>query len=62
MKPNHIEIVCRKRRSFRDLSREFLRSEMQRHFLTDLLLFAILFAVSAWPVFWLAEAISTFMK
>ena len=35
---------------------------MQRHFLTDLLLFAILFAVSAWPVFWLAEAISTFMK
>jgi hypothetical protein len=50
--------VCRKHRSFRDLSREFLNSEMHQHFITELLLFGILFAVSVWPMLSLADAMA----
>jgi hypothetical protein len=51
-----------KRRSFRDLSREFLKSEMHQHFIAELLLFGILFAVSVWPILSLADALSASLK
>jgi hypothetical protein len=54
--------LCRKRRSFRDLSREFLKSEMPQHFATELLLFGILFAVSVWPILSLADALAASIK
>jgi hypothetical protein len=47
-----------KRRSFCDLSREFLNSEMHQYFITELLLFGILFAVSVWPMLSLADAMA----
>ena len=62
MKPTSEANVCRKRRPFRDLSREFLNSEMHQHFVTELLLFGILFAVSVWPMLSLADALSVALK
>lgn len=43
--------------SFREISREFLRSETPRHFVVELLLFGAIVAVSAWPLLALAEAL-----
>jgi len=54
--------LCRNRRSFRDLSTEFLKSEMPRHFVTEMLLFGILFVVCAWPILSLADALSASVK
>jgi hypothetical protein len=45
--------------SFREISREFLRSEIHQHFFTELLLFGAIVAVSAWPLISLAETLST---
>jgi hypothetical protein len=52
-------IPPRKGRSFRNLSRNFLKSEMHQHFVTEAVLFALIFAVSAWPMLSLAEAMAT---
>jgi len=54
--------VCRKRRSSLDLSREFLNSEMHQHFITEVLLFGLLFAVSVWPILSLADALSASLE
>ncbi|PYK57399.1 MAG: hypothetical protein DME43_15250 [Verrucomicrobia bacterium] len=54
--------VCRKRRLFRDLSREFLNSQMRQHFITEVLLFGLLFAVSVWPILSLADALSASLE
>jgi hypothetical protein len=47
-----------KRVSFREISREFLRSEIHQHFFAELILFGAIAAVSAWPLISLAEALS----
>lgn len=52
-------IPPRKCRSFRNLSRNFLKSEMHQHFVIEAVLFALIFAVSAWPMLSLAEAMAT---
>jgi hypothetical protein len=44
--------------SFREISREFLRSEIHQHFFAELLLFGVIVAASAWPLISLAEALS----
>jgi hypothetical protein len=46
------------RASFREISREFLRSEIHQHFLAELLLFGVLVAISAWPLLSLAEILT----
>jgi len=46
------------RTSFREISREFLRSEIHQLFFTELLLFGAIVFVSAWPLISLAEALS----
>jgi hypothetical protein len=58
----HIMNTTSTLRSFRQITRRFVNGEEQQHFVSELLLFAILFVVSAWPVFQLAEAISTALK
>lgn len=37
-------------RTFRKLSTEFLSAEANRYYLTELLLFTLITAVSAWPI------------
>jgi hypothetical protein len=49
-------------RSFRKLSHGFLHGEEKQHFTKELLLFAILFIVSAWPVLQVADAIQAALK
>jgi hypothetical protein len=46
------------RTSFREISQEFLRSEIHQHFFAELLLFGAIVFVSAWPLISLAEALS----
>jgi hypothetical protein len=46
------------RTSFREISWEFLRSEIHQHFIAELLFFAAIAAVSVWPLISLAEALS----
>ena len=46
------------RASFREISREFLRSEIHQHFFEELLFFGVIVAVSAWPLISLAEVLS----
>ena len=50
------------RASFREISREFLRSEIHQHFFGELLLFGVIVAVSAWPFLSLAEAMANLSK
>lgn len=47
-----------KNRSFRDLSRHFLEREARCSFLIELLLFGLIVAISAWPLFTVSEALS----
>jgi hypothetical protein len=49
-------------RSFRDLSREFLEREARCSFLIELLLFGLIVAISAWPLFTVSEALSQSMR
>ena len=42
--------------SFRDLSRNFLGAESTRSYAIEASLFAIIVAISAWPIFTMAQA------
>ena len=42
--------------SFRDLSRQFLETESTRSYAIEATLFAIIVAISAWPIFTMAQA------
>ena len=53
---NAIKIFTRT--SFREISREFLRSEIHQHFFAELILFGAMALVSAWPLISLAEVLS----
>ena len=58
----HLKLTFVVNGGLRDLSREFLNSEMHQHFITELLLFGILFAASVWPMLSLADALSVALK
>lgn len=45
-------------RSFRELSRRFLEREARASFVIELFLFAVIAAISAWPLFSVTEALS----
>jgi hypothetical protein len=49
-------------RSFRQLSRSYFASEKSWEFVIDALLFAIIVAISAWPVFAAADALNQFLQ
>jgi hypothetical protein len=49
-------------RSFRQLSRSYFASEKSWEFVIEALLFAIIVATSAWPVFAAADALSQFLQ
>jgi hypothetical protein len=49
------------RQSIRELSRSYLAGERTVEFTIEALLFAIIVAVSAWPVFAAANALSEFL-
>jgi hypothetical protein len=49
------------RQSLRELSRSYLAGERTVEFTIEALLFAIIVAVSAWPVFAAANALSEFL-
>jgi hypothetical protein len=48
-------------RSFRHLSRSYFASEKSWEFVTEALLFAIIVAISAWPVFVAADTLNQFL-
>jgi hypothetical protein len=50
------------RRSFRELARCYFASERSLEFALEALLFAIIVAISAWPVFAVANALSEFLQ
>jgi hypothetical protein len=50
------------RRSFRELSRRYFASEKKFEFIIELLLFAILVAISAWPILAAADALSRLLQ
>jgi hypothetical protein len=49
-------------RSFRQLSRSYFASEKNWEFVIEALLFAIIVAISAWPVFAAADALNQFLQ
>ena len=49
-------------RSFRQLSRSYFASEKSWEFVVEALLFAIIVAISAWPVFAAADALNQFLQ
>jgi hypothetical protein len=53
--------ATRKRRSFRELTRCYLAGERTVEFTIEALLFAILVAMSAWPVLAAANAVGAFL-
>jgi hypothetical protein len=48
-------------RSFRQLSQSYFASEHSWEFVIEALLFAIIVAISAWPVFATADALNQFL-
>ena len=50
------------RKSLRELSRSYLAGEMTVEFNIEALLFAIIVAISAWPVLAAANALSEFLQ
>jgi hypothetical protein len=50
------------RRSFRDLTRSYFASEKSWEFIIETLFFAILVAISAWPIFVAADALNEFLQ
>ena len=48
--------------SFRDLSSDFLATEMKRNYLAEALFFAVMVGVSAWPMVPLVEAMAQLAK
>jgi ABC-type uncharacterized transport system fused permease/ATPase subunit len=49
-------------RSFRQLSRSYFASEKSWEFVIEALLFAIIVAISAWPIFTAADALNQFLQ
>jgi hypothetical protein len=49
-------------RSFRGLTRSYFASEKSWEFVIEALLFGIMLAISAWPVFAAASALSEFLQ
>ena len=49
-------------RSFRQISRSYFASEKSWEFVIEALLFAIIVAISAWPVFAAANALNQFLQ
>jgi hypothetical protein len=47
---------------FRDLSNEFLGAETTRNYVAEVLFFAIIVGVSAWPIVSMVRALAQFMK
>jgi len=50
------------RRSFRELSRTYFASEKSLEFVVEALLFAIIVAISAWPILAAAGALSELLQ
>jgi hypothetical protein len=50
------------RRSFRELTRSYFASEKSWEFAMEALLFAIIVAISAWPILDAADALGKFLK
>jgi hypothetical protein len=50
------------RRSFRELSRSYFANEKSLEFIIEALLFAIIMAISAWPIFAAADALNEFLQ
>ena len=48
--------------SFRDLSREFLATEMKRDYRAEALFFAIIVGVSVWPIVTMVQALAQLAK
>jgi hypothetical protein len=48
-------------RSFREISRRYLAYESDRHFIVEALIFALITAISAWPIIGAAMALREFM-
>ena len=48
--------------SFRDLSSEFLATEMKRDYLVEALFFALMVGVSAWPMVSMIQALAQLVK
>ena len=49
-------------RSYRQLSRSYFASEKSWEFVIEALLFAIIVAISVWPVFAAADALNQFLQ
>jgi hypothetical protein len=49
-------------RSFRGLTRSYFASEKSLEFAIEALLFAIIMAISAWPIFAAADALNQFLQ
>jgi hypothetical protein len=47
---------------FRDLSNEFLGAETKRSYVAEVLFFAIIVGVSAWPIVSMLQAMTQFIK
>jgi hypothetical protein len=50
------------RRSFRELTRNYFASEKSWEFVIEALLFGIMLAISAWPIFAAADALNEFLQ
>jgi len=50
------------RRSFRELSRNYFANENSLEFVIEALLFAIIIAISAWPIFAAVDALNEFLQ
>ena len=50
------------RRSFRELTRSYFASEKSWEFAIEALFFAIIVAISAWPIFAAADALNEFFQ
>ena len=57
--PNKISTT---RRSFRELTRSYFASETSWEFAIEALFFAIIVAISAWPIFAAADALNEFLQ
>ena len=57
--PNKISTT---RRSFRELTRSYFASETSWEFAIEALFFAIIVAISAWPIFAAADALNELLR
>ena len=57
-KPKELSVT----RSFRGLTRSYFASEKRWEFAIEALLFAIIAAISAWPLFAAADALNQFLQ